>query len=263
MPTYRLTMEYDGTAYAGWQRQLHQPTVQEKLEEALRQIMQTRISVIAAGRTDAGVHARAQVVSFQCGKRLRPAEWLRALNGLLPSDIGITNVEEMPDGFHARYGAVAKEYEYRIFNGSVKPVLDRHRLWHVVRPLDIRAMQDAACFLAGQHDFSSFQGSPTDNDNPVCHIHWIEIIRNGAVITVRIQADRFLKQMVRAIVGTLVDIGHGKCAAAEMKAIIDAHDRRKAGRTAPPHGLYLAKVLYPHHATRTESTQEEQEKTTI
>ncbi len=244
MPTYKLTIEYDGTAYAGWQRQPDQPTVQGMLEAALFQISQIPTPAVAAGRTDAGVHALGQVVSFRSDKRLSPEEWTRSLNGVLPKDVCVNRTEHVPDTFHARYSAKQKTYEYRILNQPIRPVLNRLRVWHIPKPLDLDSLKEAAHILKGQHDFSSFEGSPTDNENPTCHIHALSIHTKPPIIRIRFKADRFLKQMVRAIVGTLVEVAQGKRSPTDLKAILMAHDRRAAGKTAPPHGLFLLNVEY-------------------
>jgi tRNA pseudouridine38-40 synthase len=250
MATFKLILEYDGTAYAGWQRQPNQPTIQEAVEAALRRIAQADISAIAAGRTDAGVHALGQVVSFKTEKPLAPGEWQRALNATLPDDISVRSAEQAPDDFHARFSAVRKLY-----------ALERGRSWHLYGKLNLDAMREASRHLVGKHDFSSFQGHPTDVENPVCDLQRLEVItppspfplplqggedrgEGASLIGIEIEADRFLKQMVRAMVGTLAEVGQEKRNPEEMKKILDAKDRRAAGYTAPAHGLYLVKVLY-------------------
>ena len=244
MSTYKLTIEYDGTAYAGWQYQPDQPTVQERLESVLHRITQTSISVIAAGRTDAGVHALGQVISFRSNKHLTEPEWMRALNGLLPQDIGITSIETVSDTFHARYSALAKIYEYRILNARARSPLNRHRVWHIPQSLNISAMQEASTLFLGTHDCSALQGSRTDTENPICTIQQLTLTYEDSILRIHIQADRFLKQMVRTLVGTLVEIGHGKRNPADITNILKSSDRRCAGKTAPPQGLYLIRVLY-------------------
>jgi tRNA pseudouridine38-40 synthase len=167
------------------------------------------------------------------------------LNGLLPDDISVLSVETVSDDFHARYSAKQKLYTYRILNRRERSALDRIRAWHIRKPLDLPSMQQAGLLLTGRHDFSSFEGSPTDNENPLCDLRRLEIqpVPEGS-ITIDVLADRFLKQMVRAIVGTLVEVGHGKRPAASVKDILEARDRRQAGCTAPAHGLYLVRVDY-------------------
>jgi len=253
MPTYKLTLEYDGTDYAGWQRQPDQPTIQQNVEEALSRLTQETITVIAAGRTDAGVHAFGQVVSFRAATRRNSKEWLRALNGLLPHDIGSKDIEEVPDVFHARYHAITKHYEYRICNSPEKAVLDRLRVWHIPKLLNVSLMRQGASCLMGQHDFSSFENSPTDNKNPICTIQNLNSIQNGSHILIQISADRFLKQMVRSIVGTLVEVGHQKRLPIHMKEILEMKDRRAAGKTAPPHGLFLMSVDYTDKMSKVKS----------
>ncbi|MGH7204886.1 MAG: tRNA pseudouridine(38-40) synthase TruA [Nitrospiraceae bacterium] len=244
MATFKLTIEYDGTAYAGWQRQPDQPTVQAAVEAALQRITQTYIPVIGAGRTDAGVHALGQVASFRTDKTLSVEAWVRALNALLPKDISVRSALHVADDFHARYSARGKLYKYRILNQVERSALDRDRAWHIRRQLDLAAMQEATSLFMGRHDFSSFQGSPTDKENPVCDLRRLEIKQEQTLIRIEAQADRFLKQMVRAIVGTLVEVGQGKRSPKSVKEILEAKDRRVAGVTAPAHGLYLVRVDY-------------------
>ena len=244
MPTIKLTIEYDGTRYAGWQRQPDQPTIQGALESAIMQISQTPTSVIGAGRTDAGVHALGQIASFRTDRQLLEREWLRGLNGLLPDDIAVRAVQQVRDDFHARYSARGKLYEYRLLNRLERPALDRDRAWHIHQQLDLVTMRDAACTLLGRHDFSSFQGSPTDNENPVCDLQRLDISREQDLIRLQVYADRFLKQMVRAIVGTLVEVGQRTRSSGSVQDILHARDRSAAGKTVPAHGLYLVRVDY-------------------
>jgi tRNA pseudouridine38-40 synthase len=244
MTTFKLVLEYDGTQYAGWQRQLNAPTIQAAVEEALAAIAQTRLTIIGAGRTDAGVHAFGQVASFRTDRGLSQREWLRALNAHLPADISALSVEAVPDHFHARYSANGKLYEYHLMNRSERAPLLRERAWMLYKPLDFAAMTEAAAYLTGSHDFSSFETAPTDNENPQCRLQRADLRRQGDLIILSFYADRFLKQMVRSMVGTLVEVGQGKRTAADMRTVLAARARAAAGRTAPAHGLYLVRVDY-------------------
>ena len=244
MTTFKLVLEYDGTQYAGWQRQLNAPTIQAAVEEALAAIAQTRLTIIGAGRTDAGVHAFGQVASFRTDRGLSQREWLRALNAHLPADISALSVKAVPDHFHARYSANGKLYEYHLMNRSERAPLLRERAWMLYKPLDFAAMTEAAAYLTGSHDFSSFETAPTDNENPQCRLQQADLRRQGDLIIFSFYADRFLKQMVRSMVGTLVEVGQGKRTAADMRTVLAARARAAAGRTAPAHGLYLVRVDY-------------------
>lgn len=244
MTTYKLLLEYDGTTYAGWQRQPDRPTIQAALEDALRQITRCPIATIAASRTDAGVHALGQVVGFRSDSPLSTYEWTRALNGVLPKTISVRQTEIAADDFHARYNAHAKTYEYRILNQTARPALDRLRVWQVAKPLDVDLMREASRHILGQHDCTSLQGPAAGTKNPVCTIRLIDWGQDGPLIRFTIRANRFLKQMVRALVGTFVEIGHGKRSPDALATILEAKDRREAGPTAPPQGLYLLEVHY-------------------
>jgi tRNA pseudouridine38-40 synthase len=244
VPTFKLTLEYDGSDYHGWQVQPGLPTIQAALEAVIAQVSQQHANVIGASRTDAGVHALGQVAGFTTTATLSAPEWLRALNGLLPPDIAVRTVEATPDHFHARFHAKSKLYRYRIIMRSHRSALERHRAWQTPYPLDAELMRTASTSLAGRHDFSSFQGSPTDTDNPVCNVARVECLQSLDELAIEIEADRFVKQMVRNIVGTLVEVGRGKLQAGVVTEIIAARDRTKAGPTAPPQGLYLVHVDY-------------------
>ncbi|MBA5874772.1 MAG: tRNA pseudouridine(38-40) synthase TruA [Nitrospira sp. CR1.2] len=245
MTTFKLVLEYDGTHYAGWQRQLNVPTIQETVETALAAIAQARITVVGAGRTDAGVHALGQVASFRTDRGLSEREWLRALNAHLPADISALSVVAVTDEFHARYSAQGKLYEYHVLNRPERAPLLRERAWMLYKPLDLSAMMEAAAYLTGKQDFSSFETAPTDNENPQCHMQHADLRRQGDLIVCAFYADRFLKQMVRSIVGTLVEVGQGKRSAADMPRLLATRTRAAAGKTAPAHGLYLVRVDYP------------------
>ena len=244
MPTIKLVLEYDGTCYAGWQRQPDQPTIQEAVERAIRQVSQATVSVIGAGRTDSGVHARGQVASFRTDQDWPESNWMRALNAVLPKDIVVRSATGMDDRFHAQHDARGKLYTYRILYRPARPTIDRAFVWHIYNQLDESAMQQAAATLIGSQDFSSFEGSLTDNKNPICHLQRLAVIRHDDQILIEAYADRFLKHMVRAIVGTVVEVGLGKRTPDSLADVLRARDRSAAGQTAPPHGLCLMRVDY-------------------
>jgi tRNA pseudouridine38-40 synthase len=244
MPIVKLTLEYDGTAYAGWQRQPDQPTVQAAVEAAIAGVTQINTPVIGAGRTDAGVHAMGQVASFRINRDMTTREWTRALNAHLPKSIVVRSVVLMPDTFHARHSAKGKLYEYRILNRSERPAVERDYCWHIHQPLDDAAMNQAGLALIGSHDFSSFQTQPTHNDDPICHLQQFTVFREGDRLRIEAYADRFLKQMIRSIVGTLAEVGLHRRLPNTLKHILDARDRSAAGKTAPPQGLFLVRVDY-------------------
>lgn len=244
MATIKLILEYDGSAYSGWQRQPNHPTIQEAIETAIMGITQTKVSVIGAGRTDAGVHARGQVASFQIDRDMMPRQWTRAFNAHLPKDIVVRSTAIMPETFHARHSAKGKLYEYRILNRSERAAVGRSYCWHLHHPLDDRAMSEGGRHLLGEHDFSSFQTQPTDNDDPCCHLRQLSVVREGDRLRMEFYANRFLKQMVRSIVGTLVEVGLGRRPPESLTTILSAHDRSAAGKTAPPQGLFLMRVDY-------------------
>ena len=244
MPTIKLTLEYDGTTYAGWQRQPNLPTIQAAVETAIFGVTQITVPVIGAGRTDSGVHALGQVASFRINRDMSPREWMRALNAHLPESIVVRSVELMPDSFHARHSAKGKLYEYRILNRPERPAVERDYCWHVYHPLNDAAMNRAGKTLIGSHDFSSFQTQPTENEDPFCRLQRLAVIRERTWLRVEVYADRFLKQMVRSIVGTLVEVGLNKRPSDSLRTILDAHDRSAAGKTAPSQGLFLMRVDY-------------------
>ena len=244
MTNIKLSIEYDGTAYAGWQRQPNHPTIQAVLEDALFKITQQQVSTVGAGRTDSGVHALGQVVNFHTDKPLASPQWAPALNSYLPKDITVLSSEQAPDNFHARFSAKGKIYEYRITLQPSRPALDRHRVWHLPHQLNIKAMRHAMSDFRGSHDFTSFRGSRSNTYNPMCTVSHIALTSDSPLLSIHIEGDRFLKQMVRAIVGTLIEVGQLKRSPNTIPDILQAKDRRAAGRTAPPHGLHLIQVLY-------------------
>ena len=248
MRSIKLTMAYDGTAYAGWQVQAGRKTVQEVLESALNKITGETIRVTASGRTDAGVHARGQVVSFRAASRLAPEVLRRALNANLPRDVVVLDAADAPEGFDANRHAVRKRYRYVIHDGSLRDVFQRHYCWQYPFRLDAEAMDRAARALRGRHDFSSFETQGSERASSVRTIYDIGVRRgqdgSSDVILVEIEADGFLYNMVRAIVGTLVDVGRGARSESWVAEVLSATDRRAAGRTAPPQGLFLMHVDY-------------------
>jgi tRNA pseudouridine38-40 synthase len=245
MRTIKLTIEYDGTHYLGWQVQPKGSTLQGVLEEKLSSLTGEKIDLLGSGRTDAGVHALGQVAHFKTKSQLDVQTIQRALNSLLPSDIVIQKVEEVDEVFHARKQSKSKTYEYRILNRNVRSAFHRGYAWHIPQTLNIREMKKAARSLMGEHDFSSFQsvGSPKRTAvRKVTRAHW-KRSRDGFLIF-EIEANGFLKQMVRAIVGTLVEVGKRKITSEQFQEILDSRDRKKAGPTAPAHGLFLKEVKY-------------------
>jgi tRNA pseudouridine38-40 synthase len=244
----KLTLAYDGGAYAGWQIQPDKPTVQGVLEVALQQITQEVIRVSAAGRTDAGVHALGQVVGLATQTRLSNADLHRALNAVLPNDVAVLALEDAPERFHATHHAVAKRYRYQIHNGRTPSVFDRHYAWHYPQPLDAAAMHTAGQALVGRHDFSSFETAGSERADSIRTIHELNVTRASAEIiervTIEVSGDGFLYNMVRTIVGTLVEVGDGARPVDWPAAVLAARDRRAAGQTAPPHGLFLVSVTY-------------------
>lgn len=240
---FKLTVEYDGTDYHGWQIQPDAPTIQGVLEDAIRRMLGESVRVAAAGRTDAGVHAAGQVVSFTL-QRAVPADTLsRGLNALTPRDISIRDAVVVPDDFDPRRAARSRVYLYRIWNARWPSPFWRRYAWHVVQPLEIDRMRAAAACLVGEHDFSSFRGAGCDAEHAVRRVLRSEIKRRGALISYTIEATAFLRHMVRNIAGTLVEVGDGS-RAPDVAALLVARDRTAAGPTAPACGLCLLRVNY-------------------
>ncbi len=240
----KLTIEYEGTAYHGWQVQPNGVTIQEVIERVLLRLTGRRPKVVASGRTDAGVHAEAQIAHFHTESAMECWKLRRGLNALLPDDIVIRRVEVVSDDFHARFSARGKTYRYVILNRSAPSVFERNRCWHVCFRLDLSAMREAAACLQGCHDFSAFRAADCCAKHPNREIHFIEIDQQEEWIRIMISANAFLKHMVRNIVGTLVEIGRGRLPPSEMKRILESRDRRRAGPTAPACGLFLVSVDY-------------------
>jgi tRNA pseudouridine38-40 synthase len=245
MRNIKLTVEYDGTRYHGWQIQPDLKSIQGVLQEHIGAITGERISLVASGRTDAGVHALGQVANFKTESRL-PLEAIRGgVNSLMPRDISIRTAEEVEDGFHARFSAKNKIYEYRILNTPVRSPIQRHFSWHIPRRLAVGRMRKAAEPLVGTHDFSSFRSAHSDNLNPIRTLISLEVRRKrDHFVIIRIRANAFLKQMARNIVGTLVEVGRGRIEPEKTGEILQARDRTRAGMAAPPQGLFLIEVDY-------------------
>ncbi|MBW1775994.1 MAG: tRNA pseudouridine(38-40) synthase TruA [Deltaproteobacteria bacterium] len=245
MPNFKLLIEYDGTAYHGWQRQKHHPTVQGEIEAVLETMTGQKATVIGSGRTDAGVHALGQVAHFHSKTRLSPKTLLSGLNSLLPEDIVIHRVVKVKKDFHARYHARAKTYQYRILNRPIRGAIGRNYAWHVRKPLDVAAMRSAAACLLGTHDFKSFEGAGSPRSHTRRTLTKATISKApGGFIVFEFRADGFLKAMVRNMVGTLVSVGLKKRRPEEVNQILLSKDRRLAGSTAPSRGLILKRVTY-------------------
>ena len=246
MRNIKLIIEYDGGAYCGWQRQINGLSIQQVLEECIGRMTGEEIRVIGSGRTDAGVHALHQVANFHTASRLGERNLLMGINNLLPADIVVKEIFEIPLAFHACFDAVSKAYLYRICNRPVRPALERNHAWFIWKPLDLSRMVEALAVFKGTHDFSSFCSTHTDSGNHVRTILEITVEKDPAgMIDILVEADGFLRYMVRTIVGTLVDCGRGKCDREKAAEILAAMDRRMAGLTAPPQGLFLKDVKYP------------------
>lgn len=239
----KLTLQYIGTHYSGWQVQPNGVTIQEILQKALSQILQEKITVVGSGRTDAGVHALAQVAHFDTIKDLSLFKICRGLNAILPKDISVLGAESVPRDFHAQLSAKSKTYAYQIWNHAIRNSFLQEYSWHMPYPLDIGRMQKAARYLVGEHDFKSFCAANSTAKTTVRRIKKIQIVP-GPLIHFSITGSGFLKHMVRNIVGTLVEVGQKKRTPSDIKKILKSHDRRKAGRTAPAKGLFLVKVIY-------------------
>ena len=241
----RLLLEYDGTRYHGWQRQKNALTIQAVLENALARLTGAPATLHASGRTDAGVHALGQVANFHTDSHLPLKAFLHGLNSMLPHDIAVLAAEEAPEEFHARKSALAKTYEYRILNRPCRSPLHHHYGWWLAQPLNLPAMAEAAAMLPGQHDFTAFRASGSDNLNPVRRVleaRWHP--HPGGWVHFSITANGFLRGMVRSLVGTMVQIGLNKRPPSDLANLLKTGHRHLAGPTAPAPGLYLVEVKY-------------------
>ena len=246
MPRYKLTIEYDGTDFVGWQRQDNGPSVQGAIEEAVFRFSAEISTVTGAGRTDAGVHAMAQVAHFDLAKDFLAEKVRDALNHFLrPAPVAIIHATVAPPDFHARFSAVKRRYFYRILTRRAPPVLEKNRVWHVVHNLDAEAMHHAAQALVGQHDFTTFRSSECQAKSPVKTLDEISVRRAGDEIHIEVAARSFLHNQVRSMAGSLKLVGEGKWQPRELKDALEAKDRAACGPVAPPEGLYLVSVNYP------------------
>lgn len=249
MQNYKLTIQYDGTRYNGWQRQGNtENTIQGKLNEIIGKYLQEDMDIAGSGRTDAGVHAYGQVASFKTAKCFDKDKFLLDINSYLPKDIRITKVESVEERFHARLSAVSKTYEYVIDNGPVGDVFMRKYACRIETSLDIESMREPAGLLTGTHDYISFCGNRHFKKSSVRTVSEIHVEQLGNKITLSFTGDGFLQNMVRILAGTLIEVGLGKRAASSMVDIIHAKNRDAAGMTAPPEGLFLKEVRY-HNLT--------------
>lgn len=242
---YKILLEYDGTHYHGWQRQKEDRTIQEEIENAVFTITGQKVTLIGSGRTDAGVHAYAQTANFKCSTKLGPQDLLGGLNSLTSDEIVITSCEVVDDSFHARYDVKSKIYVYKILNRSNPAAILRHYAWHIKKELDLEAMRTAIFDLIGTHDFKAFEGTGSPRSHTTRSVLKADLTKEiDGYLAFEIEADGFLRFMVRNIVGTMVDVGRAKISRDDFKRILDSKDRTQAGATAPPHGLYLKEVKY-------------------
>jgi tRNA pseudouridine38-40 synthase len=245
MRTIKLVVQYDGSDYVGWQRQGKGVSVQGLIEAALSKIDGAPVTLHGAGRTDAGVHAVGQVASARVRSPIEDWQLVRALNAHLPEAIRVTELTTVPDGFHARFSATAKTYEYRIWNGRTVPPFIRQYAWHIIEPLDLPLMQQASTAIAGEHDFAAFRSARSLNHTTVRQITSATWRRgDDRTLVFEIDGQGFLRYMVRSLVGTLVEVGRGQRPVQDIARLLAEPDRSQAGRTAPARGLFLMKVDY-------------------
>lgn len=250
----KLITEYDGTNYQGWQRQKNVPTIQGNIEDAISYMMKEKIRVIAAGRTDSGVHALNQVVNFNTHSNIPPEAFVMGINSLLPPDIVVKEACGVPLDFHARYSCKSKTYDYYILNRKVPSAVYRNYSWFIPEILQLGPMKRCLELIVGRHNFSSFKAAGGSIKDSIREIYNASLKKGGDFVCISIEANGFLRHMARNIVGTLVDVGRAKKSPAEFVAILDSQDRTLAGLTAPPQGLFLREVKYGDlglHSSRT------------
>ncbi len=246
MTRWALKLEYDGTHFVGWQRQITGASVQSVLEEAIARLEGKPVTTVAAGRTDAGVHATGQVAHADLERDMPPEKLREALNyHLTPHPVCVLAAAQVPADWSARFAAVGRVYRYQILNRPARAALLAHRVWHVARTLDVDAMQEAANMLLGRHDFTSFRASACQANSPLRTLDVLRITRDSEIVTIAAEARSFLHHQVRNMVGTLKLVGDGVWAPAEVRRVLEARDRTVAGPTAPAHGLFLVRVTYP------------------
>jgi tRNA pseudouridine38-40 synthase len=245
MPRYKLTIEYDGTPYVGWQAQDNGPSVQSALADAIAAFAGERVAVAGAGRTDAGVHALGQVAHVDLSRDWDTDTVRDAINfHLRPQPVAVLAAEHVAPDFDARFSAIKRHYLYRIANRRADLTLDRNRVWRVPRPLDDAAMHEAAQRLIGRHDFTTFRSAECQAKSPVKTLDRLDVTRDGEEVRVTAAARSFLHHQVRSMVGSLLHVGEGKWSASDLSAALAARDRAACGQVAPPHGLYLVRVEY-------------------
>jgi tRNA pseudouridine38-40 synthase len=243
---FAFTVEFDGRPYMGWQRQAHGPTVQQHIEEALAKIVGAEPVVHCAGRTDAGVHALAMRAHVDLDKAIKPFRLMEALNAhLRPEPIAIIGCEAVSDEWHARFSCIGRSYEYRILNRRAPLTFEEGLIWRIPQKLDAAAMHEAAQFLIGKHDFTTFRSAQCQADSPLRTLDRLDVVRTGERITVFAEARSFLHHQVRSMTGCLALVGMGTWQVADMKAALEARDRSALGHNAPPDGLYFVRADYP------------------
>jgi len=238
-------LEYDGSHFSGWQRQDHARSVQAIVEEALSRVADEPIQVTVAGRTDAGVHALAQVIHFDTSATRSDYSWVRGANSHLPPDVALLWAGPVDDGFHARYSATGRHYHYVILNRLIRPTYLARRVTHEYRLLDVAPMQAAAKYLLGEHDFTSFRATECQAKSPMRELRALEVVRQDEFVHIRAHANAFLQHMVRNLAGVLMTIGAGEHEPDWAKAVLEARDRKVGGVTAAADGLYLREIEYP------------------
>jgi tRNA pseudouridine38-40 synthase len=243
---WRLTIEYDGGPFMGWQRQDNGPSVQQQVEAAIFRMTGELAAVHGAGRTDSGVHALAMSAHVDIQKHLTAHRLRDGLNALVrPDPIAILEASEVADDWHARFSCIGRRYEYRILNRRAPPAVDRGRVWHVAAPLAVEAMAEGAAHLVGRHDFTTFRSAQCQSKDPVKTLDRLEIVRDGDCLRIEAAARSFLHHQVRSMVGCLVMVGRGQWMPGDIKTALDARDRAALGLNAPPQGLYFVEAIYP------------------